>query len=131
MTNQQKEKIANLRLKGLSYTEIADRLNVSRAAVVSFCRRNDLQASQPDTDVCRECGSALVQTPGMKRRVFCSAGCRVRWWKAHPERLSGKATYHFVCKKCVKPFSAYGNAKRKYCCHECYIEDRFGGGKDE
>ena len=113
MTNQQKEKIANLR------------------AVVSFCRRNDLQASQPDTDVCRECGSALVQTPGMKRRVFCSAGCRVRWWKAHPERLSGKATYHFVCKKCGKPFSAYGNAKRKYCCHECYIEDRFGGGKDE
>ena len=25
---------------------------------------------------------------------------------------------------------AYGNSKRKYCCHECYIQDRFRTSQD-
>ena len=32
------------------------------------------------------------------------------------------------CARCGKPFTAYGNAGRKYCSHSCYIADRFKGG---
>lgn len=36
----------------------------------------------------------------------------------------GKSIQH-----CGKNFIAYRNNKRKYCCHTCYIEDRYGGGE--
>ena len=32
------------------------------------------------------------------------------------------------CRECGKPFTAYGNSRRKYCSHECYIRNRFKGG---
>lgn len=139
MDGFQKEQIRNLRGEGLSYAEIARQVDVSRDAVISFCRRNGLQEiKKPITavkiaaeDVCRECGKPLVQVNGMKRRVFCSKECRVKWWKEHPEQLNQKAVYQYTCPHCGKPFSAYGNAKRKYCSHSCYISDRFGGGADE
>ena len=139
MDGIQKEQIRNLRGEGLSYAEIARQVNVSRDAVISFCRRNGLQEiKKPRTavktavgDVCRECEKPLVQVVGMKRRVFCSKECRVKWWKEHPERLNQKAVYQYTCPHCGKPFSAYGNSKRKYCSHACYISDRFGGGADE
>ena len=139
MDGFQKEQIRNLRGEGLSYAEIARQVDASRDAVISFCRRNGLQEiKKPITavkiaaeDVCRECGKPLVQVNGMKRRVFCSKECRVKWWKEHPEQLNQKAVYQYTCPHCGKPFSAYGNAKRKYCSHACYIYDRFGGGTDE
>ena len=139
MDGFQKEQIRNLRGEGLSYAEIARQVNVSRDAVISFCRRNGLQeikktmpvVNTDAADVCRECGKPLVQVDGMKRRVFCSKECRVKWWKEHPERLNQKAVYQYTCPHCGKPFSAYGNSRRKYCSHACYISDRFGGGADE
>lgn len=137
MDGFQKEQIRSLRSEGRSYAEIAKQIDVSRDAVISFCRRNGLQDIKKPvkeitvTDGCRECGKPLVQIDGMKRRVFCSKDCRVKWWKEHPEQLNQKAVYQFTCPHCGKPFSAYGNAKRKYCSHSCYISDRFGGGADE
>ncbi len=139
MDGFQKEQIKNLRGEGLSYAEIARQVNVSRDAVISFCRRNGLQeikkpisVVENDTaDVCRECRKPLVQVDGMKRRVFCSKERRTKWWKEHPDRLNRKAVYQFTCPHCGKPFSAYGNSKRKYCSHVCYISDRFGGDADE
>ena len=139
MDGFQKEQIKNLRGEGLSYAEIARQVNVSRDAVISFCRRNGLQeikkpisVVENDTaDVCRECRKPLVQVDGMKRRVFCSKECRTKWWKEHPDRLNRKAVYQSTCPHCGKPFSAYGNSKRKYCSHVCYISDRFGGDADE
>ena len=139
MDGFQKEQIRNLRREGMSYAKIAKQVAVSRDAVISFCRRNGLQeikkpipvVNTDAADVCRECGKPLIQVDGMKRRVFCSKECRVKWWKEHPERLNQKAVYQYTCPHCGKPFSAYGNSKRKYCSHACYISDRFGGGADE
>lgn len=137
MDGFQKEQIRSLRSEGRSYAEIAKQIDVSRDAVISFCRRNGLQDIKKPvneitvTDGCRECGKPLVQIDGMKRRVFCSKDCRVKWWKEHPEQLNQKAVYQFTCPRCGKPFSAYCNSKRKYCSHSCYISDRFGGGTDE
>lgn len=45
--------------------------------------------------------------------------------------LDIKYIYNFSCKYCGKSFSVYGNAHRKYCCHDCYIKDRFGDDSDE
>ena len=139
MDGFQKEQIRNLRREGMSYAKIAKQVDVSRDAVISFCRRNGLQeikkpipvVNTDAADVCRECGKPLIQLDGMQRRVFCSKECRVKWWKEHPERLNQKAVYQYTCPHCGKPFSAYGNSKRKYCSHACYISDRFGGGADE
>ena len=139
MDGFQKEQIRNLRREGMSYAKIAKQVDVSRDAVISFCRRNGLQeikkpipvVNTDAADVCRECGKPLIQVDGMKRRVFCSKECRVKWWKEHPERLNQKAVYQYTCPHCGKPFSVYGNSKRKYCSHACYISDRFGGGADE
>lgn len=47
---------------------------------------------------------------------------------AHPEAVKQKAVYTFTCPECGKEFTAYGNAKRKYCSHDCYIAARFKGG---
>ena len=36
-----------------------------------------------------------------------------------------------VCAHCRKEFRSYGNKKRKYCSHACYIAERFRGRGDE
>ena len=69
---------------------------------------------------CKECGAALVQAEGMKTKVFCSAQCRKKWWKEHPEMLDKKALYTHTCAGCGRKFTAYGNSRRKYCSHACY-----------
>ena len=37
---------------------------------------------------------------------------------------TGEVTH---CENCGKEFHLYGDSRRKYCSHECYIKDRFGG----
>lgn len=135
MTSTQKETITLLRTGGRSYGEIANHLDINRDAVISFCRRNlpKQTAHAPieadEKGQCRQCGSRLIQRKDMKTRVFCCDACRVKWWSEHPERLNKKAVYYFTCAHCGKAFSAYGNRGRKYCCHKCYIEERFGVGE--
>ena len=53
-------------------------------------------------------------------RRFCCDACRMAWWKAHSAKLNRKAIYCFTCPICTKPFTAYGNANRKYCSRKCY-----------
>lgn len=137
MDKFQKEQIGVLRRSGQSYTEISKQVHTSRDAVISYCRRNGLQNIEGNTETgyetnrCRECGNALHQIDGMKRRIFCSKECRVKWWNKHPEKVNRKAVYQYACPTCGKQFSAYGNSKRKYCSHACYIADRFGGDTHE
>lgn len=133
MTDEQKKKITALRQEGLGYTAIARQMDISKDTVKSFCRRNGLageMASAAETKVpkCRECGKHLQQEEGMKPRVFCCDECRVKWWHEHPEQIKQRAVYSFICACCGKPFTAYGNSKRKYCSHKCYIRNRFKGG---
>lgn len=94
MDKYQKEQIRSLRKEGLSYAEIARQVEACRDAVISFCRRNGVQEIKKKApapaisagDVCRKCGKPLIQVDGMKRRVFCSKECRIKWWKEHPEQ---------------------------------------------
>lgn len=141
MTEGQKTQIANLRGEGYGYVRIAQALGISENTVKSFCRRKKLTgkaASQTMPAMTRDgnhfclcCGKEVAQTPGRKEKKFCSDRCRNKWWNSHLDWVKRKANYEFICPQCRKPFTAYGNAKRKYCSHECYIAHRFGGGADD
>ena len=142
MTEEQKTQIANLRGEGYGYVRIAQALGISENTVKSFCRRKKLAgravasqtmpaAVRDGNHFCLCCGKEVAQTPGRKEKKFCSDRCRNKWWNSHLDHVKRKANYEFICPQCKKKFTAYGNAKRKYCSHECYIAHRFGGGADD
>lgn len=135
ITHEQKEKIREMRLDGMGYGKISEQIGISVNTVKAFCRRNNLNGvgiklaerlNPQKFTLCLNCGAQLVQKEHRKRKLFCSDACRRKWWNAHPELVKRKAYYHITCTHCGKEFIAYGNNKRKYCCHECYIADRFG-----
>lgn len=139
MTDRQKDRIRQMRAAGYGYMKIAQELGISENTVKSFCRRKGLSAGKikaavPSADgdkgICPCCGAEVKQNPGRKAKKFCSDKCRNKWWNSHPDQIERKARYEFVCAYCKKPFTAYGNAGRKYCCHACYVADRFGGGRN-
>jgi len=116
MTPYQKQKISELRGKGATYAAIASELGISENTVKSYCRRNKVEFIQ---NTCPMCGAALMHTPQKKQKRFCSDKCRMAWWKKNPEAMNRQAVYSFICPTCKKPFTAYGNAKRKYCSRSC------------
>lgn len=140
MNDIQKDRIREMRAGGYGYVKIARELGLSENTVKSFCRRKGLNGAvaaetaalpgDAESCACPCCGKEVRQVPGRKARKFCSDKCRNRWWNSHLEQVERKAHYEFVCACCKRPFTAYGNAGRKYCSHECYIKDRFGGGQD-
>lgn len=142
MTDRQKDRIRQMRADGCGYMKIAQELGISENTVKSFCRRKGLNGTamaadmavppvEWDKGICPCCGAEVKQNPGRKEKKFCSDKCRNKWWNSHLDQVERKANYEFVCACCKKPFTAYGNAGRKYCCHACYVADRFGGGADE
>lgn len=137
MTNEQKAAITEYRKNGYGYKKISRLTGVCESTVKTFCRRNGMAGNIKETAAedahritekpCRQCGKPVIQYPGRKEKKFCCDACRNRWWNSHLGEVKRKAMYDFVCPTCGKTFSAYGNRNRKYCSHECYIEDRFGG----
>jgi endogenous inhibitor of DNA gyrase (YacG/DUF329 family) len=139
MTNTQKEQIKKLRLAGYGYKRIAQALSLSVDTVKSYCRKNNLagvmagipSSSTDGKTYCKQCGKELLQKPNQKTLLFCNSECRQTWWNGHPEMVNKKAIYSYHCPQCHKPFTAYGNSRRKYCSHSCYIVARFGGEGNE
>ena len=143
MTKEQKLQIAKLRDDGYGYSRIAQALGVSVNTVKSFCRRNNLAGKAtveiPKAQVtagegkrfCLCCGVSVEQNLGRKEKKFCSDKCRMEWWNNNLDKVKRKAMYEYICPNCGKQFKVYGNSHRKYCSHECYVADRFGGGQDE
>lgn len=134
MNPLEKYKITQLRKQGESYTTIARHLNISVNTIKSFCRRNDItiaksreQTQNPSQTHCENCQKEVIQTAGRKRKRFCCDTCRNKWWNAHLDLVDRKAIYRFTCRYCGMDFEVYGNDKRKYCSHSCYINHRFGG----
>lgn len=137
MTNEQKQRITEFREQGYGYSSIADALGLTKNQVSAFCRRNQLagekgtRESISATNLCRNCGKPLLQPTGKKSVKFCCSECRVSWWNSHPDKVNRKALYDYTCSNCGKVFIAYGNSRRKYCSHSCYIAARFGGGRND
>lgn len=132
MTDEQKELIEVYRRRGVGYKQIAKELEMSPNSVKSYCRRNKLSNEDLNREAgessCEQCGTIIHQVKGRKHKRFCSDKCRNQWWNSHLEQVKRKAVYEYVCPVCDKPFSVYGDAKRKYCSHDCYVIGRFGNG---
>ena len=143
MTVDQKEKVRELRLNGMGYKGIANILGLSRDSVRGFCKRNNLDGSscvvalnfeenKKRNLLCTCCEKPIKQKTKGRIRRFCSDECRRKWWNENKDERnkSEAATYKFTCPYCGKKFTAYGNKKRKYCSHNCYIKDRFWREED-
>ena len=130
MTDEQKELIEAYRRKGVGYKQIAKELELSPNSVKSYCRRNKLSTEDlkrtDEESSCEQCGTIIHQVKGRKRKRFCSDKCRNLWWNSHLDQVKRKTVYEYVCPVCGNPFSVYGNSKRKYCSHDCYVIGRFG-----
>ena len=130
MTEITKTKIIMLRNQGVSFGNIAVKLDMPKETIKSFCKRHYKPVLLPEADanICVACGKHFEF--GKRRTKYCSKECRQEWWNTHPEYVTKKAYYFQYCECCGKEFSSYGNSSRKYCSHECYIQDRFKGGKN-
>lgn len=134
MTEEQKRRIPALRESGQTYKEISEVLGVPVATIKTFCRRNRISAAEvkqikPKGDVkhCLTCGKEIIQLPRRKEKKFCSDKCRMKWWNSHTDQINRRNAHELECPYCHKKFAAYESSGRKYCSHECYIADRFGG----
>ncbi len=132
VTAEQKMEIITLRSNGITFSDIAEQLGLSINTVKSFYRRYGNALEKAAASCCQRCGKSIVQPSGAREKKFCSDKCRMDWWNAHRDDVNKEAFYDYVCECCGRHFRAYGNKRRKYCSHECYIADRFkGGGGDE
>ena len=134
MTEQNKADVNRLRLAGHSYTQIAEILHLSRNTVKSVCQRGGIQPGvalevENEASSCQNCGIKIVQTEKRKHRKFCSDSCRRSWWKAHRDSGKKMTAIQVRCASCGRMFEDYNRNHRKYCCHACYICDRFGKKK--
>lgn len=142
ITVLQEEQIRQLRFQGAGYKSIASQLHLTRDAVRNYCKTHNLSGyreavqmnirrMQEDDTVCTYCGAKLIQPYTGRRKRFCNASCRRKWWNQNRDKIkeSPEAIYVFTCKCCGKEFTAYGNKNRTYCSHACYISDRFWDGK--
>ena len=144
MTEQQAKQIREMREQGIGYRSIALTVGLSRDIVRNFCKSRGLSGygSALTKNIreqvmlgkaCLYCGKEMKQPDTGRPKKFCSDKCRREWWIGHPERINRKesAMYPAVCVRCGKEFLSYGNRKRKYCSHDCYIKARFWEVEDE
>jgi len=130
MTSSEKMQATILRDNGWGARRIARELGLSENTVKSYFRRHESQVAK-ETHKCKYCGKPVQQDPHRKEKKFCSDACRMKWWNSNTDLVKRKAIYEYICQQCGKPFTAYGNSKRKYCSHACYIQARFGGESND
>ncbi|WP_026664852.1 helix-turn-helix domain-containing protein [Butyrivibrio sp. FC2001] len=139
MTDEEKMRIRTLRQQGVGYQAIANMLNMNRDTVRAYCKRHGLNGIQVSVkmntrerikngEACGFCAGPIQKRATGRPARFCSEVCRRNYWKLHREESqhSEKATYIMECAYCHTVFKSYGNKKRKYCCHEHYVLDRYG-----
>lgn len=83
------------------------------------------QDAPPIITACQNCGAEIVQRPKVKQRRFCCNECRNQWWNQHLDEVKRKTYYEIICRHCGKVTTVYGDSRRKYCSHECYIAHRY------
>ncbi len=123
MNEIQKNKLITLKKQGRSYREIASALSISESTIKSFFRRQRLKLRKIHTE-CKNCGVTLEKSSKSNFKKFCSDLCRYKWWRKNTEN-NRKYLKTNICKNCNKKFGSYDNKDKKYCSHECYIENRF------
>ena len=128
MNNDLNIKINDLRQIGYGYKKIAKELSMTISAVRYVCSK--LSDEDLLDGSCENCGLKIKSIKGKKKKRFCSDKCRWMWWNKHHNEVNKKAYYTQQCKYCGKEFSSYGNSKRIYCSHDCYIKFKLNKGAD-
>jgi ssDNA-binding Zn-finger/Zn-ribbon topoisomerase 1 len=126
MKANQRIKISELRKQGYGYKKIAKALSLTVSIVRYACnttRNEDLLSG-----ICEHCGLRMMSMKGKKKKRFCCDKCRWRWWNAHQNEVNRKVYFTYTCKYCHQEFNAYGQKKRIYCSHDCYIKFRLNQG---
>ncbi len=118
MTNEQKNKIHQMRQDGQSYKQIASTLNISENTIKSYCRRNNLSIQTTTAEIdksnkdkqihttCKQCEKPIGQNKKGQRKKFCTDECRRKWWKSNEDKLSKKAYYTLTCNMCKRTFES-------------------------
>lgn len=120
MTNEQKDKIIELRKLGIGYRSIATAMDLSRDSARNFCKSRGLDGFGQDyskpkpekmiRDHCENCGKLINQKKLKGRpKTYCSTECKRDWEHMNP------IVYQHVCYYCGSEFenkSKNGN----YCC---------------
>ncbi|MGO1368527.1 helix-turn-helix domain-containing protein [Senegalia sp. (in: firmicutes)] len=144
MTDYERQEIYKLRKEGLGYKAIGTMLGLTRDTVRSFCRRNNLggngkivslniEVMKDKKLLCLNCGKFMKVKNKGRPRKYCSDKCRRTWWKENQDKTVQReaSTYKHTCLYCGEEFSVYGNKKRKFCSHDCYIKYRFWSEENE
>jgi endogenous inhibitor of DNA gyrase (YacG/DUF329 family) len=120
MQKELKNKILDLKNAGMGYKAIAKELSLTPSAVRNVCTS---KLNDPELyGNCKNCGKRVKQTPGKKKRQFCSDKCRMTWWNSHRDDVKRNTFYTFKCPCCNSDFVAYGNKKRIYCSIACFTK---------
>lgn len=123
LSEVEKRKIIELKLKGMGSKSIARQLQLNPSAVKTFIHRHGRNPEYLATmGLCPCCGSPVEQTSGRKQKKFCSDACRLKWWAQHPEQLD-RTLYTITCAQCGRSFET-ANPKRKFCGRACYADNR-------
>lgn len=137
MTNEEKNMVIVLRQSGKSAREISIELSISINTIKSFLKRKNIKKERLieneikfEKGFCKNCGKKISYDKPSKTKLFCSDLCRHNWWGRHLDEINKKAFYDVECLYCHKKFKSYGNNKRKYCSHSCYIKMRFKNEKE-
>ena len=121
MDNEQKASIIRMRSDGMTFSEIANQLQLSINTVKSFYRRN--AKTETPLEACMNCGNPIVQTKHKRQKKVCSDKCRNAWWSAHPQNRRTKKLYSHICEYCGIAFQS-DRAKSKYCSVKCFADAR-------
>ena len=109
MTKSQKNSVDEMLAVGISIPKIAAFLHVSQNSIKSYLQRNH------PNDVCRNCGTPVLQVPHRKQKKFCCDACRMHYWNTHPQEMRHENAATIPCAFCGKPVLSYRNHPRKYC----------------
>lgn len=89
-----REEIRYLRLRGIGYKRIATELGLSLNTVRSFCVRHGLGGNRnADGTVqhpCRYCGKDVPQTPHRREKFYCSDKCRCSYFYEQKKKAGAK-----------------------------------------
>ena len=107
-----------LRKQGLSYKEIAKRIDITpenARMIASRAKKQQQHTSPCPAGVCKVCGDPLTFVEGKKRKQFCSDACRTKYQNQRKKRTPHICT----CELCGKEFVYYGNPHKRFCSQEC------------
>lgn len=96
MTDEQKNAIRTMRLKGYGYKAIGKALDLNENRVQLYCKSHGLAGSAEliklnypiwcqQNSRCMTCGIKITQPKTGRRKKFCSGRCRTRYFRENYE----------------------------------------------